>query len=366
MMQSSQSSQPQALSLCYQESPLVTTPDFFTIYAFGSQTGTGFGELIFQPDGEIYGYENDNACAWTSVDNELCLLDLEGAVTSRFRYIAEGIWQGHVENKSFPLYLLPLLKTDRHSDSGEYRCSGFLVNSIPKSGTYFLEAALREAGIPPVRLHLSGTNIVDDYRQLSDDEVHVNPERCRVNFPVHLVTHLLQGRAAVGHIESSPMLDLIRQQQVCIFNLRRNLRDVLVSLYRFKYKKVKPCGEVDGYWREMSEQSRFIAFLITYSTCDIAHIKEIALMMLSDEESIPVKYEEMCSDSFSEEVKAKLDGLKPGFSQQLSAGLMAQYGKKNPTFSGTRSNWQDYWSEDAEKYFVISGLKEINIQLGYE
>lgn len=366
MKQLSQSSQPQALSLRDKENPADHRPEFTTIYAYGSPTGSAYGELVFQPDGEIYGYGDDNLCAWIMAGSELCLLDQEGDIASRFSYIAEGIWQGRVENQGFPLYLLPLLKTDAHSDAGEYRCSGFLVNSIPKSGTYFLEAALKEAGIPSLRLHLSGTNIIDDYRQLPDDEVHVNPKQCRVNFPVDLVTRLLKGRAVVGHIESPLMLDFIREQDICIFNLRRNLRDVLVSLYRFKYKKVKPCDEVDGYWREMSEQTRFIAFLMTYSACDIAHIKEIALMMLSDDESIPVKYEEMCSDSFSEEVKAKLNRLKPGFAQQLCAALMAQYGKKNPTFSGTRSNWQDYWSEDAEKYFVISGLKEINSQLGYE
>lgn len=366
MMQSSQSHSSQALSLCDDQSLPVITPDITTIYVFDSPTGSHRGELIFQPDGEIYGDNLDCASAWMMSADELCLLDREGEITSRFRHVAEGIWLGHIEKKGFPLYLLPLLKTDAHTDSGDYHCSGFLVNSIPKSGTYFLEAALREAGIAPVRLHLSGTNIVDDYRKLSDDEVHVNPEQCRVHLPVNLVTRLLKGRAVVGHIESASMLSVIRQQGVCIFNLRRNLRDVLVSLYRFKYQKVQPCGETDRYWREMSEQTRFIAFLITYSADDIAHIKAIALMMLSDEGSIPVKYEELCSVRFSEAVTATLNGLKPGFAQQLSACLTAQYGKKNPTFSGTRSQWQDYWSDDAEKYFSLSGLKEINIQLGYE
>lgn len=363
MKQSSQSSQP---SLPYPTSFTDNSPDFTTIYALGSPTGSPWGELLFQPDGEIYGYDDDNACAWIMAGSELCLLDQDGDIASRFGYVAEGIWRGRSENRAGLLYLLPLLKTDAHRDAGEYRCSGFLVNSIPKSGTYFLEAALKEAGISSLRLHLSGTHIIDDYRQLSDDEVHVNPAQCRVHFPVCLVTRLLEGRAVVGHIESPLMLDFIREQGVCIFNLRRNLRDVLVSLYRFKYKKVKPCDEVDAYWREMSEQTRFIAFLMSYAHDDIAHIKAIALMMLEDQESIPVKYEEMCGDCFPEEVKAKLDRLKPGFAQQLAAALTAQYGKKNPTFSGIRSNWQDYWSEDVESYFTISGLKEINRELGYE
>ena len=365
-MPANQSEQSQALSPSYHLNPAVVSPDFNTIYSFGSQTGKHYGELIFEPDGGLYGYKSDSECRWIHEGNEICLLNHAGDITSRFRYITSNIWRGHEENRAAPLYLLPLINTAPWVNSSEYCCSGFLVNSIPKSGTYFLEAALKNAGIHPMRLHLSGINIIDDFRKLRDEEVHVNPELCRVNAPVHLVTKLLKGRAVVGHIESSRMLEKIRQQNVCIFNVRRNLRDVLVSLYRFKYSKVKPLSGRDLYWREMSEQSRFIAFLIAYSDCDIAHIKAIAVMMLNDNASIPVKYEEMCEDSFSDEVKARLDEIKPGFAQALSESFRAQYGKKNPTFSGSRSNWEDYWSEDAEKYFAVSGLSEINSQLGYE
>lgn len=365
-MSSNQSEQSSSLSLAYHSDPAMVCPDFNTIYSFGSQTGKHYGELIFEPEGGLYGLKSDSECRWIREGSELCLLNSAGNITSRFRYITSNIWRGHVENRGTPLYLLPLINTDPWGNNGEYGCSGFLVNSIPKSGTYFLEAALKNAGIPSLRLHLSGIDIIDDFRKLRDEEVHVNPELCRVNAPVHLVTKLLKGRAAVGHIESLPMLDRIRQQNVCIFNLRRNLRDVLVSLYRFKYKKVKPISAKDRYWREMSEQSRFIAFLMAYSECDIAHIKAIATMMLMDTASIPIRYEQMCENSIDDAVKTRLNAVKTGFAEVLSDSFTAQYGKENPTFSGCRSDWKEYWSEDAERYFTLSGLREINARSGYE
>lgn len=334
------------------------------IYSFGSQSHHNYGQVIFKPSGELYGYSNENEFSWVFENNELCFLNHLGDVTSRFKY-HDGFWIGHAENSKWPFYLMPLINMEDIKRPNLYNNSGFFVNSIPKSGTYFLEDALKNLGIDSVRLHLTGKDVVDDFRNLPDEEIHVNPGKVRISCPVHLITELLAGRTAVGHVENSQTIDKMHEQQITVFNLRRNLRDVLVSLYRFKYKKVKPFGDFDLHWRSFSEQSRFIGFLLTYAQFEIDHIKQIAEMMLNDSLSINLSYEDMCTGVFDEVNRAKLEQIRNGFSDDLSSALKLQYGKVNPTYSGARSDWRSIWTEDAESFFHTSGLDSLNIRLGY-
>jgi len=335
-----------------------------TIYSFGSQSHQNYGQIIFKSGGELCGYRNENEFSWVYGENELCLLNHLGDISSRFKY-HDGLWVGHAENSKWPFYLMPLISLGDFEKPHLYQNSGFFVNSIPKSGTYFLEDALKKLGIDSVRLHLTGQDVVDDFRNLPDEEIHVNPGKVRINCPVHLVTELLAGRTAVGHVENPQTIHKMHEQQVTVFNLRRNLRDVLVSLYRFKYKKVKPFGDFDLHWRSLSEQSRFIGFLITYANYEIDHIKKIAEMMLDDSMSINLSYEDMCTGFFDEENSFKLDNIRDGFSTDLSSALKLQYGQVNPTYSGSRSDWRSIWNDDAESFFRTSGLEDLNIRLGY-
>lgn len=334
------------------------------IYSFGSQSHQNYGQVIFKPNGELYGYSNQNEFSWKMDNNELCLLNNIGEVTSRFQYYND-YWLGHGEGNKWPFYLLPLIKFEFYDKNNTFNNSGFFVNSIPKSGTYFLEDALKKLGVDSTRLHLTGHDVVDDFRNLPDHEIHVNPGQVRIACPVHYVTQMLNGRIAVGHVEEYDSIIKMHQQKVTVFNLRRNLRDVLVSLYRFKFSKVKPFGEFDLHWRSFSEQSRFVGFLLTYSQFEISHIKQIGEMMLMDKDSIDLTYEEMCEGVFSDTNKLKLEQVRSGFSNDLSSALSLQYGKVNPTYSGSRSNWQSIWNDDAESFFQTSGLADLNSRLGY-
>jgi len=340
------------------------SPDTNTIYSFGSQSHQNYGQMIFNEGGQLYGYTNEKENAWDITGDELHLLDKYGNVSSTFKKFGE-IWLGHAEGSKWPYYLLPLITLKAAAKSQDFSNNGFFINSIPKAGTYFLEDALNKSGVQSVRLHLTGYDVVDDFRELRDEEIHVNPGRVRINCPVHLVTSILKGRAAVGHVEVADSILKMHDQGVTVFNLRRNLRDVLVSLYRFKYRKVTPFGDFDLHWRAMSESSRFIAFLITYAQHEIAHIKAIAEMMLCDDQSINLTYEDMCVGHFNENIKGKLDAVQHGFADKLAAMLKAQYGVDNPTFSGNRSNWQQFWNEDVESFFNTSGLAQLNHRLGY-
>lgn len=335
-----------------------------TIFSFGSFEDRIYGKLILNSDGTISGYENPHENRWEYVDEELRFIDVEGTITSRFNEVGNRLFVGKSEINNTNLYLSPLLFLGQ-SLSTQFH-GGFLVNTIPKAGTYFLEAALSAMGSKSVRLHLSGEDIVDDFRQLKDEEIHVNPERVRLFCPNHLIASLLKGRTAVGHIQYPHILDQFSEHSVFIFNIKRNLRDVLVSMYRFKQNKVLSKGGLDDSWRAVSDNARFISFLNYFADKDLCHIRLVAEMMTKEIPGVSLSYEDMCSGKLSEDAQIKLEKFKPGLSKDLISALNKEYGKSNPTFSGKKSSWQDYWNDDIEIWFVTSGFKELNLKLGYE
>jgi hypothetical protein len=241
-----------------------------------------------------------------------------------------------------------------------------LVNTIPKSGTYFVEAALNAIGCLSQRLHLSGYDSVDDYRGLPDQEVHVAPELVRLVCPVNLVTALLKGEHVVGHIEHRSVIEEIRTQNVCVIYVTRNLRDVLASLLRFKLTKVAPKDPVDGFWRDLSRPKQVIAFLLYHHEKDLAHIRALAELMVSDQNAIFLRYEQICAGEIAPETAARLDMMASGISGCLSKAFKNQYGRVNPTYSGRLSQWRDIWDDAVERYFIASGLADLNRALAYE
>lgn len=336
------------------------------VFSFGSPCNGQYGHLTLSESGEILGYHHPNERRWSLLDGELRFHSESGAITGRFHHCQQsGSWIGHVEGRKWPLSLQPTLSLGSATSSA---CifPPVLVNTIPKSGTYFVEAALNQVGCPSLRLHLGGNDAVDDYRGMADQEIHIDPEAVRLYCPLPLVTSILKSEHVVGHIHNQDIIDNIRAQGVCVLNVIRNLRDVLVSLYRFKLEKVRPLDELDKFWRSIPGTSeRFLAFLIYSHSRDIQAIRNIANTMLRDNRGILLRYEELCTGQISLEAKQKLNQIKDDLDKQLGQAFRDQYGKPNPTYSGARSHWQDFWSEAAENYFLQTGLEELNQSLGY-
>ncbi len=338
-----------------------------SVFSFGSPCNGQYGHLVLRDGGEIYGYSHPNEHSW-SYDNEtLHLHGIDGSVTSRFKHCnISGGWFGHVEDRKWPLYLVPILQLE--APVGDINASrpSFFVNSIPKSGTYYVEAALQAIGIASQRLHLSGRDTVDDYRELPESLIHVAPEKVRLSCEAELITAMLQGEQTVGHIEHQWVIDKIRAQRVCVLSVVRNLRNVIASLFRFKQSKVAPTSAIDQYWRELTGSEQIIGFLFHHAERDLAHIRAIADMMQRDSDAILLRYEDMCVGSISPAATERLNAVEPGIAERLCSSLAQQYGHANPTYSGSTSDWTNIWNPDLERYFVTSGLSDLNHSLGYE
>lgn len=342
-----------------------------TVYSFGSPVLGQFGHAVLRPDGTIYGYEHPNERFWELAGDELRLLASDRRVTSRYTHAGDGVWQGRWEGQLRPLYLIPALSLpalDAGPDGATAVGPAMLVNTVPKSGTYFLEAALRDVGFTPLRLHLAIRDVVFDFRGLSDEQLHADIWNQALELRGDLVTRLLApGETVVGHVSSLEIIHAARAQGVCVVSVVRDLRDVLASYLRFKVRRVAATSAADRFWRGLDEKQQLAGFIARFGDTDLVELLDIAKLMCADRAGIVVRYEELTRGVISDEAQRGLSRWYPGtFAESLSTGLLGQVDKPNPTFSGVRSNWRDIWSDELEVYFEESGLKGVNAGLGYE
>lgn len=330
---------------------------FNTVFSWGSPIGGVYGNMVFKRDGSIAGYKHPNEASWRCTSpSRIELVSASGEVTSKLDYVAEGFWRGVKHETNFPLLLVSALS---HDQGGSAR--PIIVNSIPKSGTYFLSKALSMCGFPESGLHLLDGNIVDDYRGLPIEEWHRSPEKCRLVLPIESVVAIAGGLTTVAHVSDDAVLNRLEAQGAFIFHLKRDLRDVVVSLYRFKKSRVAATNCADEAWRTLHEPFGFLSFLIHFSSeilsfCDFASLPSM---------QTAVRFEDIERGVLNGEYEENLDRLKLGLYDELCASLKCTAGVKTSTWSGGRSNWETYWSSEVEKVFVALGLRDANHILGY-
>lgn len=307
-----------------------------TVYSFGSPCDKEYGKLVLMRDGTIYGYTHPNEHTWFLSGKQLIFRGQNGRITSRFKYCDQHkIFFGKVEGKKWPLYLIPIIHLGHRppqDPKGEAFPSVF-VNSIPKAGTYFMEAVLKDIGLSPTRIHVSGRDIIDDYRGLEDSLMHKNPQAVRLFCPIELITVLLDGEVMVGHVEHTPVIRRIREQGICVFQLVRNLRSVLLSLYRFKLHRVSP-NDSEPPWRSLPPEKSVKAFIMYYHDKDLNHIRAIAKSIIRDEDAILMHYEKLCHGVIPEDAYSKIQNISPALAARLPNALKRQLYTNTPTFMG--------------------------------
>lgn len=82
-----------------------------SVFVFGSPCNSNYGKVVFLPNGQLYGYQHENEHTWRMDGEELCLLNIQGQVSSRYHRTGNG-WAGTVEDRRYPLYLNTLITTD--------------------------------------------------------------------------------------------------------------------------------------------------------------------------------------------------------------------------------------------------------------
>ena len=329
------------------------------VFAFGSPTGSIYGHMVLYPGGIINGYSHPNEAAWRSpADSVLEFVSESGAVTRRFHSHSGAVWLGQDSRGRQPFMLVSAL----HHDGAASLAPPIVVNSIPKSGTYLLIAALAAAGFPGSGLHLSGRRGVHDFRALPLEDWHRNPDRWFLDLPVEIVPLIAPGTVTAAHVEHHDLVAQMRAYGIPVLHVKRDLRDALLSLYRFKLNRVEPISDLDRAWRDLPEPQRLSAFLFYYAERDIAHMRQMAELVSGE---ACLAFEDMICGRVSPGVEGALDAIRPGLASSLAACLATVTGVQTSTLSDARSDWRRQWNSELDAVFSATGLKEANQALGY-
>jgi hypothetical protein len=333
-----------------------------TVYRFGAVDHGHFGFIVLKPSGQIACYNHPNESAYTFQDDRLNFIDIAGNISARLRYYVEANCFFGIDHKR--LYLLPILSLSRRPGATPRR-GPILVNSIPKSGTYLFDAALRKLDFRATDLHFF-SEFAHDYRGVPPSEMHVRPDAREIRLPASALAHLLDSNEfALGHIDSRKEIDEFVAAGVRVLHCARDLRDVLYSLYRFKCAKVAPISPGDLAWRDLPEPERFLGFLAFYESRDIRHIRGCAETIIGrPEKETRIQFERILQGPEEQERSAE-EQIEDNFISELRDAVLAVQNTATSTWSGKRSAHQEIWNDSAEQFFVKSGLAMLNHQLGY-
>lgn len=251
-----------------------------------------------------------------------------------------------------------------------------LVNTVPKSGTYFLQRVFQELGFRPTDLHLGNASLHDNRGIPRDGRIHRRPREREIPLAVGLLPpYLAPGSVTVGHIDDHAVLEAFLRAGVCLIPVVRDLRAILWSLFRFKLAAVEPLDELDRHWRACaSPVERFMGFLTYQLDHDIIHIVNCfrSFAQLVD---VPVlRYEDLVAGSLPQPAATRLAqrlqgcGGMPAFLTALASARHAP----TPTLSRALPALPVFSAEEEavirrliDAAVAGSGLAEVNALFGY-
>jgi hypothetical protein len=347
------------------------------VFAFGSPRGAFFGHLTLSCDGHIFGYTHPNEHRWTLVGDHLEFRNFQGSTSSSFTHCGDNVWIGHSltpaaktpkgrPRASADLFLLPML--DLSSDAlpaSAFSMSTLIVNSIPKSGTYYVSRVLELLGQPPSGLHMTDdvAHGVFDFRGQDANLMHSAPQDFRIDVWLPLAAKILRGQHAVAHIhEIQTLRSLTSLPDVGVINVVRNLKSVIGSLYAFKLRHVRPLDESDRRWR-MLEKGRCAAFMRHFKDSDLLNLGRVAGCILQTAPETRLRYEDLYSlneNAFSAAC-ARFGIDEAVFSRAVKAATNQPTSTLNPD----REQYRFEWSSECEAIFHELHLDELNKALGY-
>ena len=331
-----------------------------TVYRYGALETGHFGYLALDATGVVRAYDHPNERRFEFDGRELRFLSDAGAVTSKLNWRPDA--NAFFQSGESRLYLLPVLTLPPRARSRWTQ--RIIVNTVPKAGTYFIEHILTAIGYGRLEMHLSADALHDNSGQAAA-EIHWAPDNRRVRCPARaFAAAMLPGEFAVGHIESSDELRAIEALGVRLIDCVRDLRDVLVSLYRFKKERVASISPTDDLWRSLEGDTAFPAFLIEHANRDIRFMRDVVMAIVNRCEA-PLRFEELRRCELPERSHAYLEAIETGLGDAFRLQSPKSLGQTTSTFSGRAIDGAQLWTPAVERYFVNSGLAAVNESLGY-
>lgn len=333
------------------------------VFRLGSPSDVFYGFLTLRPDGTVFGYDHPNERRWMLENEDLLLLSESGVVTSRYSALADNtVWIGTHEGRLFPMALLPVI--DFPPRRSRTDAPALVINTIPKSGTHLLQEFLGRIGWQGTSILITGESRLDDLRGAHRD--HTLGARGLICPSDVAVGALQRSQILLTHSTNPRLRAAARSAGVSMVNVVRNLRDVLVSLFRQHRTEeivhIAPSGGI----RSAEEKQAFLRFLAWADTRDILTIRGVAEGIVGDTHSPLLRFEEVHTGQLGASFMAWLQAVQPIQQERLVAEMNAAKQTDTLTRIPGRARWEEYWNPDIELYFAKSGLAELNRALGYD
>jgi hypothetical protein len=244
---------------------------------------------------------------------------------------------------------------------------GWLVNTVPKSGTYMVARLLEELGLRNSRLHLVDTGYYD-FRDLqlpnmaADGEVPLQPEPTR-----RALRRVGPGRFAVAHLQFGDEAAALAEQ-VRLFCIR-DIHDALISQMRF-VADPRRRGFPSEDWMTLDDpRRRFVGFLQAHGAAFVAYARGFLPWMFQDSVLV-CRFEALAGDFGRESQAGLLEAICAQVGAPPPADLVELFetrvrGWATRTYSGERSQRDAYFSDEARSLCARLGTGAVNNGFGY-
>ncbi|HEX3727316.1 MAG TPA: sulfotransferase domain-containing protein [Pirellulales bacterium] len=238
-----------------------------------------------------------------------------------------------------------------------------MIVSIPKAGTYLYAYLLQHLGLEHIYLHLSEDHL-SDYRFATRDEMRLEPEEFRRDFPLAQSLSLVrEGQLVVGHLaHSAPTAALLNGWKVLF--LYRDLRDAAISHMRF-FAETGRGGPETAVWGQRPDgPEKLDRFLELHGSSLIPSCCDMIAWML-EPQVLSVSYESLMGDLGADAQAATISDitswldLTPPLKSPAEL-LKSVVGVNTKTWSGRRTVRERYWNGDVERRFDGLGGNQAN------
>lgn len=301
-----------------------------TVYMFGSMTHGPYGAMTFGRDGRIGTRYHPNEFAYSLNGEVLAFETADGQVTSKLAFDKDSRTFRPLDGRNH--VLTPLLELG--PTKAQTRFPPVFVNTVPKSGTYLMYAALQAAGMTPLDLHVMD-GFLHDNRGVPPEEIHYDPAAREHPVSADAVAGIMRpGEFVVGHLDSPDVIRRIADQGVQVINLIREPRAMLLSHEAFRRAKVKPTPE-DLLWQSEEGIAGFKAFLLGFPIEQWLRQTEMIA------ERFPfLRFEDILKG------KVKKDAVGDALNGPLTKALRQAVGAKTSTFLEGERGPDHPWLED--------------------
>ncbi|WP_257538993.1 hypothetical protein [Sphingobium sp. CFD-1] len=325
------------------------------VFRIGSPCGENYGFLVLREYGEVFGYYSDNELFWAQDGNELAFISSSGLISSRYNSLGNGmIWIGRHERRLYPMYLIPVLSY-RPINAASHLPPA-VINSIPKSGTHLCEKILLELGFESGATMFTWEDVVDDFQHEDtlelEDKEGSRGKICPLQVAVGAIPN---GTVVMAHASSPSWIVSAFEAGTRHVHCIRNLRDVLISLYRWKRRGANCSHDLGD----------FLEFLRSEAEADLTLVERSATAILSHGKGRTVRFEDLASPESAKRgavVLARAFGLPL---EDINAAIARAQGAKTTTYNAVRSDHHTFWNDDVEEFFEHRGLAQLNRKLGY-